>query len=210
MCGIIPQRLDAYASPTFAGATVGDGTNQTVIASDGEIILHGTARVEKEINISLQGFGQGAAKPTESNLGNYKGWSFNVGDLGYFYFEVPHDCDVTMPIIFAIHWYIDEAGGGTKYVNWGGSFTATNEGTETVDHDTDTISSGNVLCHATAKTLVESHITIAGDTLAYDDLIGIKIGRIAVTDAVGEPTADPVIIGLEIEYVSDRLGEGLT
>ena len=191
---------------------IGDGgtTNYTNISAVGHQTMLGTARVEKEILISLQGFGQGVAKPDESNLGNYKGWAFDVGDLGYFYFEVPHDCDVTMPIIFAVHWYIDEAGGGTKYVNWGGSFTATNEGTETVDHDTDTISSGNVLCHATAKTLMESTIIIAGDTLAYDDLIGLKMGRIAVTDAVGEPTADPVIVGLEVEYTSDRLGEGLT
>jgi len=43
LCGIIPQRLDAYASPAFAGLTAGDGTNKTVISATGNITLAGSA-----------------------------------------------------------------------------------------------------------------------------------------------------------------------
>jgi len=53
-----------------------------------------------------------------------------------------------------------------------------------------------------------SEQSISGASIADGDLIGIKVDRVAL-DGGTNPTADPVIVRVEVHYTADRLGEEL-
>jgi hypothetical protein len=160
-----------------------------------------TGSSSTEIRIPIDGFGKGAAKPTETVLGNWFGYAFSINDLGYFSFEVPEDWDGTSDIDLALHYYIDEA-----YSTHSGSvrFAAirtiiTEDGTETVDGSTATINGDDKTIPITAKALDEYEIEIPAATLALHDVIGFQLKRVALS-AGANPTAEPVIVGMEGEY----------
>ena len=175
--------------------------------TDGDVLLTGTARVEKEFIIPLDGFGKGAAKPTEAVLGNYVGFAFSLNDLGYFEFEIPSDWDSTEDIEIVAHWYCNETyAANSGEVRWAVIWTATKEdGTEAVDATTTTTPSEDVNIPATAKALTETKIAIPAASLAQHDVIGFQFKRVALDDGT-DPTAEPVIISMECEYIANKLG----
>jgi hypothetical protein len=200
---------------TATGATFGAGANTASFATDGELTLAGTARVNRIVNLGIDALGKGSVAPTAANLGNFAGYGFTIDDDGYTKsFEIPYDWDSTTAITVRIHWYINEAyATRSAEVRWNVLWTACHEATsptdatgELVDAATATLDLGDVNIHTNAKTLVETEGTIAAASLAFDDVIGIRIKRVALAAGV-DPVAEPVIVGLEIEYVSNKLGE---
>jgi len=197
---------------TNVGITkLGDGstTNYAQFAADGELTLAGTARVNKIINLGITGLPSGTAAPTVARVGNYYGYQFNsINDAGYVgSFEIPYDWDSTTAIIFKIHWYANNTS-AAKMVQWQVDYNATAENTEQVNAATTTLTTGDLAVSTTAYRLTETEITIAAANLAFDDVVAVMVKRIAASGGGGVvPDNAPVIVSLEIEYVSNKLGE---
>ena len=193
---------------------VGDGTNETRFATDGLMVMAGTARVEKEMRLDIAGTGGGSTKPTlDQSFPPFDGWEFDIDDDIHYVFEVPSDADTTMPIEIHIHWFIDEARtGANEEVNWQIIYRSVKEdGTEPVDSggSTATISSGDTLIPSTSKALLETAVgVIIADNIDQDDVIGVDLSRIALVDGT-DPTNDPIIIAVEVHYTANKLGTGL-
>ena len=199
--------------PVFGRMDIGDGTNYTTFANDGELTQAGTARVEKEIEITASSLAPGSTGPAATILGNYLGYSYDIGDDSVADFEIPYDWDTSTALTVKIYWYCDEdyaVGDNNGEVQWRIRWSAMpKDESETVDSPTHTgtIDFGDQNIPANAKELtVSSSGTIAAASLSSGDLVGFTIDRIAL-DGGNNPTADPVIVRIEIEYYSDRLGE---
>jgi hypothetical protein len=42
--------------------------------------------------------------------------------------------------------------------------------------------------------------------LAAHDIVGVTFERVVNSGGENNPTAEPVIVGIELEYISDRMG----
>jgi len=73
---------------------------------------------------------------------------------------------------------------------------------------TGTIDFGDDNIPATAYYLTEVEATLSTTNIAVGDMVGITFDRIAL-DAGANPTADPVVVRIELHYTSDKLGEAL-
>lgn len=189
---------------------LGDGgvTNYAETKADGEINLHGTARVLKHLHFNNAAFTKGSTAPTQVILGNYNGWSFDIGDDSVITATLPDDWDPTTDLTIKVCWYIDEAYAADKEIQWRVDWSALPEDfTEAVDAPTHSgqIDSGDINIPAVAKTNGESTIgTIAAASLSALDCLGFTLSRIAVTN--DDPTDDPIVLHLTIEYTSNKLG----
>jgi len=191
---------------------IGDGgiTNYTEIKADGEINLHGTARVTKCITFSNDDLSKGGTAPTQVILGNYLGWSYDIGDDSVVTFYLPNDWASGTDVLMVIRWYIDEAyATGNGEVNWQIDWSATPaDETEAVDAPTHSGSgtTGDQNIPATAKTLAQDTVvTVSGASLSAGDEIGFTLSRINIVDG-NNPTADPVVTCVGIIYTADKLG----
>ena len=160
--------------------------------------------VEKEIIIPISRLGVGASKPTEVTLGDYAGQSYGIGDDSKFQFEVPHDWTGGDIELYA-HLYCNENyATNNGYVNWEIDYSCTPEdGGEALDAPahSDTLTSGSFQIPATAKHLMEAGpVTIPASDLSAHDVVGVTFKRIANDGGQNNPTAEPVIVGIEIEY----------
>jgi len=175
-------------------------------AADGELNLYGTARVTRMINLGIDGLATGAAAPVVRRLGDFYGYEFSLNDDGFVRpFEIPYDCDITAPINFKIHWYINEAYGlSNGEIKWEIKYTPRAIG-EVVNAGSATLDTGDINIPGTALFLAENAVVIPAAALAFDDVIGIQVKRIALTGGV-DPAAEPVIVGLEITYIANKLG----
>lgn len=194
-------------------AKLGDGgtTNYANFATDGELTLFGTARVLKEFELNATSFAPGSSGASKVLLGHYDGWSFGIGDEVVASFEIPHDWDSSTDLILYIYWYINEAyATNSGEVQWRIQWSATPpSGTEAIDAPTHTgtIDFGDQNIPATAKFLTKSSGgTIAAASLSAGDLIGLTLDRVAL-DGGNNPTAEPVMVHMEVHYISNKLGE---
>ena len=174
---------------------------------------HALGRVEKEFPIPLDALGKGATKPTLVTLGNYAGYSYGINDDSIFSFEVPKDWDESTNMVVAIHYYVNEAyATASGEIQWSVAWSACPENaTEAADgaKHTGTIDSGDINIPVTAKFVDEAYLgVIPAISLAQDDIVGLTLKRVAL-DGGSNPTAEPVIIHMEIEYISDKRGEEL-
>ena len=152
----------------------------------------------------------GNTKPDFVILGNYMGYSYDIGDDSVFTTEIPPDWATGTDIKIEIDWYIDEAYGGGAEVEWTCAWSAVpHDASEALDSPTHSGSgdTGDVNIPATAKTLTESTIvTISGGSLALGDDLGLTMSRTAIAGGTPNPTADPVITNVYLEYTADKLG----
>jgi hypothetical protein len=148
--------------------------------------------------------------PTKAIVGNYYGYKFTVGDYGYVRsFEVPYDWDSTTDLEVKVHWYSNNAS-ASKFIDWQIDYNATAENTEQVNAATATITTGDIPVSVTAYRLTETSVFITSAAVAADDVLGMKITRIAASGGAGViPDDEPVIIGMELEYTADKLGEAI-
>ena len=198
--------------PAFAGGAIfGDSTNYSVFANDGELTSAGTGRVKKEFSIDAISLSPGATGPDATILGDYYGFSYDIDDDSVTGFELPYDWASGTDVEVKIYWYINEAyATNSGEVQWQIEWSATpTDATEAVDAPTHTgtIDYGDQNIPATAKYLTKTSAgTIAAASLAEGDFIGMTVSRIDVDDG-SDPTADPVIVRIEVEYTSNKLGE---
>lgn len=201
--------------PVFQVMEVGDveSGNYTTFANDGELTQAGTARVEKEIGIEAVSLAPGSTGPDATILGNYLGYRFDINDDSVANFEIPHDWAVGTNLTPKIYWYCDEdyaEAGNNGEVQWQIAWSAMPKtATELVGTPTHTgtvdFGDQNIPANATELTVTPGG-TIAAASLSSGDIIGFTISRIGLDDG-NDPTADPVIVRIEVEYYSDRLGE---
>jgi len=195
----------------FSNAQIGDSTNYLDISDTGALTLKGTARIWKEIQFYSTSFAPGQSGATETLLGNYDGWAYSINDEMVASLEIPDDWDSSTDLKVRIYWYIDEAySANNGEVRWQIEWSATpTDETEAVDAPTHTgtIDFGDVNIPANAKYLTRtSQGTISSASLSEGDLLGLKLKRIALNDG-NDPTAEPVVINLEIEFLANKLGE---
>ena len=125
-------------------------------------------------------------------------------------FEIPYDCDTSADIKIEIYWYIDEAyATNSGEVQWRAQWSACPaDETEAIDAPTHTgtIDFGDQDIPATAKFLTEVSGIIAAASIADADFVSMTIDRVAL-DGGSNPTADPVIVQIEVEYTMNKLGK---
>ena len=202
-----------YAVKAVGISQLGDGgtTNYCQIAADGEITLAGTARVKKHVSLANASLGKGTTAPSQVTIGNYNAWEFDISDDSVLDIDLPPDWASGTDVVFVVCWYINEAyATNSGEVQWRMAWSACPHGaTEAIDAPTHSGSSdsGDVNIPATAKYLTETTVlTISGASLSVGDAIGITLSRIALTGGT-DPTADPAIVHVEMQYTADKLGE---
>lgn len=187
------------------------GSDYLQISATGVLTLAGAARVWKEIQIYPSSFAPGASGATETLTGNYDGWAYSINDEMVASLEIPDDWDSSTDLKVRVYWYINEAyaanSGEVRWqIEWSACPTDETEAVDAPTH-TGTIDFGDVNIPATAKYLTRTaQGTISAASLSVGDLMGLKLKRIALVDG-NNPTAEPVVVNLEIEYISNKLGE---
>ena len=188
----------------------GESTNYAKFAADGELTLYGTARVTKRIVMAAADYGHGAVPPDSTVVGKYHVWSYDLNDDSVMSFELPPDWATGTDITISVDWAIDEAYAVDKEIRWEVTWAATpHDGSEALDAPTHTgtLDPGDKDIPSVAKTLDRTLMgSIPNASLAVGDDIGITLKRIAI-GAGDNPTADPFVIHLTIEYIADKLGE---
>jgi len=183
-------------------------------AAGGPLVTDGAgnldfAVVTKQIYLNNAAFTKGATAPTQVILGNLNAWQFDIGDDAVMTVMLPPDWAAGTLITIKVCWYIDEAYAADKEIQWRVDWSALpHDFSETVDAPTHSgqIDSGDIDIPAVAKRMGLSTIgTIAGANLSAGDMLGFTLSRIAVTN--DNPTADPGIHHLVIEYTADKLGK---
>jgi hypothetical protein len=183
-------------------------TNYATFAADGELTLVGTARVNRTIPLGIDGLAAGGVAPSIVRVVNFYGYEFSINDAGYVKgFELPYDWDSTTAISFKFHWACNNSS-ASKFIQWQLDYTSVAENTENINAATSTLPTGDLAVSTTPYRLTETSISIAAAGLALDDVIGMQVKRIAASGGAGVvPDNEPIIIGLEIEFVSNKLGE---
>lgn len=215
MCSQADTFLDIFAD---GGLRIGDSsggapTEYAMFAADGELTLHGNARVTKELRVEAGMLSAGASAAAATLLGDYSGWSFTINDDMVGSFTLPHDWDSSTDLSIKIYWYINEAyASASAEVQWQIEWSATpSDDSETIDSPSHsgTIDFGDQNIPATAKNLTKTGSgAVAAASLSAGDLIGLTIKRITL-DAGTNPGAEPVLIHVSVEYTSSKLGTAL-
>ena len=190
-------------------AKIGDGgtTNYCEIKADGEINLHGTARVKKEFGVILTDFNPGASGPTKALHDIFPTFEFTINDDMHTSFELPTDWEAGTDIEIEVYWAIDEAyATNNGEVRWNTDWRAVAVGEVISGGASGTIDFGDVRINTTANAIVKTEGTIPGASLAQDDLIAFNGSRVALV-AGNNPTAEPYIVAVRVEYTANKLGE---
>lgn len=115
----------------------GDGTNQLVIDADGDLILEGTAKYERHVQIPAVADGLPANQPADVDFFTAGGLQYASSGTKYAYcqWEIPDDWDGT-DIVFEVDWFPDSGAiSGTDAVRWTVEYRAIAEG-ETINNGT--------------------------------------------------------------------------
>ena len=117
--------------------------------------------------------------------------------------------DIAPDIAVEVDWYIDEAyATNSGEVQWRIDYSlCAHDESEAVDNCTEgNIVSGDQNIPATAKYLTETDIgDIPNASISAGDELGIKFSRVDIDDGT-DPTADPVVVNIYLEYTADKLG----
>jgi len=190
----------------------GDGTNYTEIKTDGEINLHGTARVIRDLWIDAAGIKAPGAKPaTEVSFGALEtsAWEFsneaveaNQESVSW-RIAVLYDFDRTEEVIIRLGWTSGSTGNckwQLKYRWFSEDEDMTQDGEETLTV-TDSAS-------ATANGLVVTTIEGINAPDATDATIIFKLTRLSAdeNDTIGDTVE---LHGVCFNYISNKLGEAL-
>lgn len=186
---------------------IGDGTNETLFAADGLMTMAGTARVKKEFSLLLSDFNPGASGPTKALHDIFPTFEFTIDDDMHTSFELPTDWATGTDVTIEVYWAIDEAyATNSGEVRWSTDWRAVAVGELISGGASGTVDFGDVNIPATANTVVKTEGTISGASLDVDDLIAFNGGRVDLV-AGSNPTAEPYIIAVRLEYTADKLGE---
>ena len=182
----------------------GDGvTNYAEIKDDGEINLHGTARVYKNLFIRPAALGVGGANPATATV-NASGFGIlefadAADDYAQVNINVPTDMDVSADSEIRITWSVPNTSANMTW-GYGYSIAGENEDTEAAPTTGSTpVTSSGTADGKTSDTL----FTIAGGTLAQGDLVQIYFYRDVSADTYSNPVD---VHGMALKYVANKLG----
>lgn len=206
--GALTERIsfDSAGLTTVTGTfKTGASANSTNFAANGRQIMVGTAKVIKHKQIIDQ-LGQGSSAPSERfDEAPYASFTYAEGDDSHITFEAPEDMDFTVDVTLKVHWYSHVSQTGDE-VNWQIVWNARAPG-ETVNAGSTTVSSGDINVPVQFGILESTIDTIAGNSIAAGDLIGLEFERIAIVDGTDPDMGSIHVMSVEFEYTSDKLGE---
>lgn len=190
---------------------VGKGADYTELKSDGEMILHGGARVVDHLNLDPKRFKlPGASYPGESFEGIYHTLDFdkNTEQNAYVIGHIPFWRQVNTDIEVVVHWFHDtNQVDNTKKVLWGLEYKSMADGELVAGSGTEItqLTAGNHDVDA-GLCLHTEFITanILGSDLSEDDHIAIRFFRKAAdgTDTLDE---DARFIQLHLNIIRNRI-----
>ena len=186
--------------------TVYDGAGAVANDEHGSpIILVDDAKVIKHLNIPIESASGGSAPIARVTETPYLSWTFSVNDDAHFTFNIPHDMDFTEDLTIAVEWYtsVDQT---DDEVQWQIEWNAKAEG-EAVNAGSTTDVSGDINCPTQWQRLTTLIETIPGGSIAADDTIGLDLTRIAIDDGTNPQVTTIHLLGMHIEYTTDKLGE---
>lgn len=195
------------AGPVDLGSD-GGATNYAEFKSDGELNLHGTARVIKHEHIPVNAIKKGAANPPgESTIGNTSVLLFDsaTDEDVYYVIHLPVDWASGTDLNFHFHWAPTDANAGD--VVWAIDYRISkSESNELISGTDATISTTDSTQSLQYEHLQSSDITISGASLETGDKIAIRIYRDA-DNAADTYGADAALFLPEMTYTADKLGE---
>jgi len=187
--------------------SLGDGgtTNYTEIKADGEINLHGTARVKRDVWIPASGVrAPGASPATWVDHGISGVWQFSdtgsAEDKIVFNLKLPNDMDRSVAPTINVGWSCTNTGNVVWQLEY--LYTALNEDTSAAAEETLTETDA---ASATAEGLVVTAfdgVNVPGST---DVCVHCRLSRM---DSSGNDTvgADVELHGVCLEYTANKLG----
>jgi len=193
---------------------IGDATNYMEVKIDGELRLHGTARIKRHLYIWAPAFKKlGNVDPDAGWEGLFSTFDFDktAEQEIYFTINVPYRWDDTTDVNFHILWeHETNQADDTKKVVWGIEYIAIAEG-EVLDGATSTTTeasagSHNVDAGKRVDTEFTTGIPYAG--LADHDQIGLRIYRDA-TSGDDDLDEDAKMMGIHVEFTENKLGQEL-
>jgi hypothetical protein len=194
---------------------IGDGgiTNYMEIKSDGEINLHGTARIKETIKVFTSSeLQRGITPPSSGAIGSFAFEQYTINDDSILNLAVLNARDEGTDIEVTFRWAIDEAYSiNSAEVQWQVDWSVIpDDGSVALDNPTyfGTIKSGDINVPAIALGIQETTITIPGTNITNDDELGITLKRVALDDG-NDPAVEPGMIIVGILAISDKLGEPL-
>jgi len=207
----LSTRLDHVYHLLFDGWPVeNDGVNYIEIASNGFLTMHGDARVLFPIKVfTAAELQRGLAPPDSGVLGNFSFEEYTIDDDSILNTAIWDSRENSTDILVYIRWGIDEAyatnSGEIQWqIEWS---TVPDDSSEPLDSPihSGTVQSGDLNIPATAKTILETILTIPGDDITNGDELGISLSRIDIDDGT-DPTAEPGVVIVAILTYTNKLG----
>jgi hypothetical protein len=203
-----PNLTQKITIDSSGNTKIGDDTNYSQFSTNGLVSLVGSSRIKKIMHITARDLVTGSTSPTGALSGNFIRYEYTINDNAYISFSTNEDIDTSANIdIYAI-WSINEAyatnSGKIRWrLDW--SMAAVGETTTSTTH-TGNNSTADISIPATANTIVRTLVaTIPSSSISDADILGLKISRIALS-AGSNPTAEPGILGMDVEYTANKLG----
>jgi len=189
-----------------------DGTNYASFASDGELTLHGTARVTRDLWIDAAGIKAPGAKPaTEVSFGTLETSAWEFSDEGVeanqesvsWRIAIPYDMDRTEGVILRIGW----SSASTGNCKWQLKYRWFSQDEDMTQDGEETLTAVDA-ASATANGLVITTIEGINAPSATDATIMFKLTRLSA-DAEDTISDTVELHGVCFNYTSDKLGEAI-
>lgn len=183
---------------------IGDATNYTQIKPDGELNLHGTARVIRHLRVGAASWDKGAAAPTAGFEGVFSTLDFDavLDDEAHYTIIVPHRWDTTIDIEFAVDWFYD-GGQDNGTVCWALEYKAIKAG-EAVTGAGTTITKVSAGTHTTGQMVRTTFTTkILAANLEAGDTLGFRLYRDVSADTLA---TDARLINTHFHFTMNKLG----
>jgi len=185
------------------GLNVGSANNYTEIKDDGEINLHGTARVRRHIRIAAPSWKKGVEAPTDNQVGVFPTLAFDssADDSAYYDLIVPFRMAAGSTIDVTVDWcYTGAQDDGT--VCWGLEYLTCPSGS-VVDGTTTTITETSPVGQMTGRMIRTTFTAGITGTTAHDAL-GLRLYRDVSEDTLA---TDAELIEVHFSFLIDKLGE---
>lgn len=213
-----PQDIHTGASPTFAGATLGDVTHNTQFSATGVLTMSGDARVAKDVWLNAGGLNAPHANPASLvPHGLCAAWEFaNAIVVNREHIcalmRIPAEADISATPSICIGWstntiYTDNAT-DDETVEWQIEYLWTAPNEDVTGAAQDTVTATHTLTVATAANgLVLTQIPIAAPD-AGDICLHAKLTRLS--QGANDTISDTVeVSGVVLLFVADKLGAAL-
>lgn len=190
----------------------GDATNYAEFTSDGELILHGTARTTRHLRVQAENWTHGVSAPTKGIDGVYVYQEFDNAsdDEAHYTLVVPARWDSTTDMEFAVDWYYTgDNDAGT--VCWALEYKAIKAG-EAVTGVGTTIAKTSTGSHTSGNLVTTTFITkVLASALEEYDIVGLRFYR--DVDGGGDSgdsmTANIRMVNAHFHYTQSKLGKTL-